>query len=400
MAGPLVGIRVLDLSRVLSGPFATMILADLGADVIKVEAPGSGDLARGNGPFLDGDRRYGSYFMSINRGKRGITLDLKSPMGKELLLKLAAWCDVLVSNFRPGVMEKLGLAYPDLEKVNPQIIYAAISGFGQTGPYADNPAFDIIVQGMGGVLSITGEPGGPPVRPGVSQGDITASLYTVIGILAALREREASGRGQMLDLSMLDCQVAIQENAFARYFATGDVPKPLGTRHPVATPFEAFKTRDGYIVVAVMGGGRGQWPLFCDAIGRLDLIDDARFLDSYSRSQHRDVLGPILAEAMLQKTSQEWLDELSSRGIACGPVNTIDRVANDPQVLHRQMISEVDHKVLGKVKTVNSPLKFSRTAVATLTAAPNLGEHTEEVLLEVLGVTAEEVVSLGREGVI
>ena len=327
MAGPLEGITVLDLSWVLSGPFATMVLSDLGAEVIKVEQPGSGDKARGNGPYIDG---HSAYFMGINRGKRSLTLDLSKRRGKELLLALVKKADVLLENFRPGSMDNLGLGYETLKEHNPRLIYVAISGFGQSGPYARRPAFDVIVQGMGGMLSITGQPGGPPVRPGASIGDITASLYAVIGLLAALHERAESGQGQFVDLSMLDCQVAIQENAFGRYFATGQVPGPLGTRHPVTTPFEAFETRDGYIVVAIMGGPVDQWPLFCAAIDRVDLIDDARFSDGWSRVQHYDILKPIFDGAMKRKGSQEWLAVFSEMGIACGPVNTIDRVAAEP----------------------------------------------------------------------
>jgi len=274
MAGALEGIKILDLSWVLAGPFATMILADLGAEVIKLERPKSGDTARGNGPFVDGKS---SYFLSLNRGKKSITLDLSTPKGKEIFLSLINKVDIVIENFVPGTMKRLGLDYEVLEKHNPRLIYAAISGFGQTGPYANRPAFDVIVQGMGGVMSITGEPERPPVRPGVSFGDITAGLFTVIGILAAVYERGRSGQGQMIDIGMMDCQVAVLENAFARYFATGEVPQPLGTRHPVFTPFQAFQTKNGYIVVAMVGGVSNQWPLFCAAIDRVDLIDDQRF---------------------------------------------------------------------------------------------------------------------------
>jgi CoA:oxalate CoA-transferase len=394
MAGPLKGIRVIDLSWVLSGPFATMVLADLGADVIKVERPGTGDLARRNGPFIDG---LSSYFMSINRGKRSITLDLSKPRGKEILLALVERADILVENFVPGTMKRLGLDYEVLKEHNPRLIYASISGFGQTGPYAQRPALDVIVQGMAGTLSITGEPDGPPVRVGTSIGDITASLFAVIGILAALQERQVSGRGQALDISMLDSQVAILENAIARYFATGQVPRRLGTRHPVTTPFQAFRTRDGYIVVAVMDD---QWPLFCKAIGRVDLLEDERFKSGYSRTQHYHLLEPIFNEAMLKKTSQEWLEELSALGIPCGPVNSIDRVVEDPQVVHRGMIKEVPHKRLGRVKVVNSPIKLSRTPPEVERPAPDLGEHTEEVLKELLGMGDEELSALRAEGII
>jgi len=401
MAHPLDGLLVLDLSHVLSGPFATMIMADLGADVVKIERPGWGDLARGNGPFFgQGEARRSAYFMSINRGKCSVALDLMHPRGKALFLRMAEKADVVLENFRPGTMAKLGLDYEALRRHNPRLVYAAISGFGQTGPYANKPAFDVIVQGMGGIMSVTGEPGGGPVRPGTSLGDITASLYTVIGVLAALRERDGSGQGQMLDIGMMDCQVAILESAMSRFLATGEAPVPLGTRHPIATPFQAFKTSDGYVVVAIMGGERNQWELFCSAIGQLELMDDPRFQDGFSRSQHYDVLEPIFNEAFLKKTTQEWLDEFTALGIPCGPVNTIDKVAVDPQMHHRGMIAEVRHPALGPVKTVGTPLKLSRTPASLDRAAPDLGEHTEEVLKALLGLTDQELALLRAEKVI
>ena len=391
MAGPLEGIRVLDLTRVLAGPYATMILADLGAEVIKVERPEGGDMARGTGPFFDGES---SYFFSLNRGKKSVVLDLKSQRGVELLLELSKRCDVLVENFVPGVMDRLGLSYDVVKEHNPRIIYASVSGFGQTGPYAQRPALDVIVQGMGGVMSITGEPGGPPMRPGVSVGDIAAGLFAAIGILAALRERERSGVGQMIDVAMLDCQVALLENAFARYFATGEVPQPLGTRHPVTTPFQAFETQDGYITVAFVGGAKDQWPLFCAAIARVDLIDDERFQTSWSRTQHHHELIPILTQEMRKKTTHQWLQELSDAGIPCGPINSIDQVAQDRQVEAREMITTVAHPRMGSVKVVNCPIKLSRTSAWPKGPAPALGEHTKRVLKELLELEDEEIEGL------
>src|SRR3989337_617072 len=268
MSGPLESITILDLTWVLSGPYASMVLCDLGAEVIKLERPRGGDVARTTLPLINGES---GYFFSINRGKKSISIDLTKPEGKELFLRLVERVDVVMENFTPGTMDNLGLGYEALRRRNPRIVYSATSGFGQTGPDRLRPALDIVVQGMGGVMSITGEPGGPPVRPGLSLGDIAAGLFTALGVLAALHEREQSGRGQMVDVGMLDCQVAILENAFVRYFATGDVPQPLGTRHPVTAPFQAFQTRDGYITVALADGRRDQWPLFCSAIGRVDL---------------------------------------------------------------------------------------------------------------------------------
>ena len=379
MAQPLDGIRILDLTWALSGPYATMVLADLGAEVIKVERPGTGDLARGNGPFLDG---ISSYFLSINRGKKSIVLDLTTPEGKDTLLRLVKHADVLVENLVPGTMKKLGLDYPVVRAHNPGIIYAAVSGFGQTGPRAARPALDITVQAMGGIMSLTGEPGGKPLRPGASLGDIVAGLFAAIGILAALEERRKSGQGQMLDISMLDCQVAVLENAFARYFATGQVPGPLGTRHPVTAPFQAFETRDGYVAVAVVGQ---QWPLFCAAIEGVDLIDDPRFATGYLRSQNYELLEPLLREPFKTRSSQEWLEKFEALEIPCGPVNTIDRVAIDPQVLAREMIVEVPQPPIGQVKVVNTPIKLSRTPCRARGPCPQLGEHTQEVLSSLLG---------------
>jgi CoA:oxalate CoA-transferase len=297
-------------------------------------------------------------------------------------------------------MNRLGLDYQTLKQHNPGIIYAAISGFGQSGPYAGKAALDVIIQGMGGVLSITGEPGGPPIRPGVSQGDITAGLFAVIGILAALQERNRSGLGQMVDIGMLDCQVAILENAFTRYFATGEVPKPLGTRHPVTAPFQAFQTKDGYLTIALADGRKEKWPLLCSAIDRIDLIDDPRFDTGWARSQHWDIAEPILSEAMRKKTTQEWLAELEALDIPCGPVNTIDKVARDPQVLHRGMIKDIPHPRLGKVKVIDTPVKLSRTPGGAERPSPDLGEHTTQVLRDMLGLSEGEITALREQGVI
>ena len=397
MAGPLAGIRILDLSWILSGPFATMILSDLGAEVIKLERPETGDLARGNGPFIDGES---SYFLSLNRGKKSLTLDLQTPQGKEVFLKLVKKVDVVVENFVPGTMKRLELDYEVVKKQNPKIIYASVSGFGQTGPLAQTRALDIIIQAMGGMMSLTGELGGPPLKPGASLGDITAGLFTVIGITSALFEREKSGQGQMLDISMLDCQLAILENAFARYFTTGEVPHRLGTRHPVFTPFQTFETKDSYVAVAMVGGTRNQWPLFCAAIGHLELMDDARYQTGELRTQHYAELETVLNRAMMKKTTEEWLKELSELGIPCGPVNNIAQVAGHPQVLAREMITEVPHPKLGKVKLINSPIKLSRTPTSVKRAAPNLGQDTKNVLADLLTMSEGEMDKLKEDGVI
>jgi CoA:oxalate CoA-transferase len=391
MAGPLEGIRVIDLTQVLFGPFATMLLSDLGAEVIKIERPGAGDIARGNGPVVRG---LSTYFLSLNRGKKSVTLDLTTERGKGVFFKLVEKADMLVENFTPGTMEELGLSYEAVRQHNSRLIYIAGSGFGQYGPYAHKPAFDIVIQAMGGVMSITGEEGGPPVRPGVSYGDIAAALFLCIAALAALEERHRSGEGQLIDISMLDCQVTVQENAFVRYLNTGEIPRPLGTRHPVTTPFQAFQTRDGYVAVALRGGVKDQWPLFCAAINRVDLIDDPRFRDGWLRTQHYRELAPILTEAMKARTTEEWMEELERLEIPCGPVNNIAQVASDPQTAARDMIIEVRHPTAGSFKVVNNPFKFSRTPCWTERASPDLGEHTPEVLSHLLGMTEAEISQL------
>ncbi|MEX2599448.1 MAG: CaiB/BaiF CoA-transferase family protein, partial [Dehalococcoidia bacterium] len=284
-ATPLKGVRVLDLSQILSGPFCTMLLADMGAEVVKVERPGHGDPARRLGPLVDGDS---AYFMSVNRGKQSITLDLASAEGQHAVLALALHFDVLVENFVPGTMERWGLGYPAIQERNPALVYASISGFGQDGPYAQRPALDIIVQAMGGLMSVTGEPGRPPVRPGASLGDSVAGVFAALAIVSALWERHATGQGQHIDTSMLDCQVTMMENAFSRYFATGEPPGPLGSRHPAATPFQAFAAEDGYFVVALLSEAPKAWSAFCAAIGRPDLAADKRFAGNRQRMEHLD----------------------------------------------------------------------------------------------------------------
>jgi len=397
MSGPLQKIRVIDLTQALFGPFATMLLSDLGAEVIKVENPEGGDLARGNGPFVN---ELSTYFLSLNRGKKSIALNLATEQGRDVLLKLAENADVLVENFLPGKIGKLGLSYKTVRQRNPRIIYASGSGFGQHGPYATKPAFDITIQAMGGVMSITGEPGGPPVRPGVSYGDIVAGLFLCIAILAALQERHLSGQGQLIDIAMLDCQVTVQENAFVRYLNTGEIPRPLGTRHPVITPFQVFPTKDGYIAVAVRGGVKDQWPLFCATIDRLDLMDDQRFETGWLRTQNYGVLEPILTEAMKTKSTREWVEELEQAGIACGPVNTIPQVVADEQVAARGMVVELDDPKAGKLKVVNTPFNFSRTQCRVTQGSPDLGEHTQEILSHLLGMTQTEISNLKELGVI
>jgi CoA:oxalate CoA-transferase len=396
MAGPLEGIKILDATWALSGPFGTMTLCDLGAETIKVERPGTGDVLRTHIPFLEG---LSLYFASINRGKKSIAIDLKTEEGKALFLDLIKQVDILVENFVPGTMDRLGVGYEVLKKHNPRLIYAACSGFGQTGPYREKPALDIIAQGMSGIMSITGEEGGPPVRAGASIGDIVAGLFLAIGILSALIERQKSGLGQMVDVSMLDSQVAILENALVRYLNTGEVPQRIGTRHPLVTPFQAFQTKDGYIVLSA-GGGIEQWALFTELIGRPELLSDERFQDSGSRTKHHKVLEPILAEAMKEKTTKEWIAEFEPVGIPCGPLNSISEVAVDPQILHREMFVVVADYKQRKLKMCNTPIKLSTTPAKLEKGAPGLGEHTHEVLSVMLGLDEAKIEALEASGVI
>lgn len=392
---PLSGVRVVDLSRILAGPFASMILADMGADVIKVEEPILGDESRGFGPFKDG---FSAYFISINRGKRSVTLNLKDRRGKEILKELVKRSDVLLENYRPGTMKRLGLDYDTLKSINPRLIYAACSGFGQTGPLSQNGAYDLIIQAMGGMMSITGEPGGAPVKVGASIADLTAALYTVIGILTALRVRDQTGIGQLVDVAMLDCQICILENAIARYVVANEIPGPIGSRHPSVTPFQAFPTRDEYLVVCI--GNDRLWQRFCQVIRRPDLERDPRFEVNARRNENYDVLRPILEEIFRSRPAEDWIRLLEREGIPCGPINTVDKVVNHPQIVAREMIAEIDHGSLGKIKMPAFPIKFSLTPGKVERPAPRLGEHTEEVLLGLLGMSREEVEVLRQRKVI
>jgi CoA:oxalate CoA-transferase len=379
----------------LSGPFATMLLADLGAEVVKIEAPKIGDLARFAGPFVG---QVSSYFLSINRGKKSLTLDLKKERAKEIVFALAKGADILLENFRPGVMDRLGLGYESVREINPRIIYASLSGFGRQGPYAQRPAFDMIAQGMGGVMSITGEPGRPPVRVGYSMGDIGASLFTCIAVLAALQEREKSGRGQFVDVAMLDAQVALCENACARYFATGEIPGPLGSRHPLFTPFQAFPTRDGYVVVVAQLPE--DWKRFCEAAGKEEWVTDDKYGTMEGRLEHYEEFIEEMDALMRTRSTEEWITLLDAHRVMCGPVNNIEQVVRDPHINERGMFVEVHHSQAGKLKVVGTPMKFSRTPCRIEKASPELGEHTDEVLSAWAGLTKEEIEELRESGVL
>ena len=395
MPGPLDGIKVLDLTRVLAGPYATMLLGDLGAEVIKIEQPGIGDESRNFGPFKNG---FSLYFMSVNRGKRSITLNLKTERGQAIFKQLLAYTDIVVENFRPGTMQKLGLDYDTLKAEHPSLIYAACSGFGQTGPYAQQGAYDMIIQGMGGIISITGEPEGPPVRVGTSISDITAALFTTIGVLSALHHRSQTGKGQFVDVAMLDSLVAVLENAVVRYFATGEAPKPLGARHPAITPFEAFASADGHVIIAL--GNDTLWAKFCEHVNRQNLISDERFRTNADRTENHAELFPILSEIMSQRTTDDWIDTLGKIGVPCGPINPMDKVVSHPQVQAREMITRVAHQITGAVEVPGVPIKLSETPGNVDTPAPSLGEHTTEILTDILKMSPDEVANLKQDGVI
>jgi CoA:oxalate CoA-transferase len=388
-------IVVLDLTRVLAGPYAAMVLADFGANVIKIEPPVVGDDSRAFGPFVG---KESVYFMSLNRGKRSLTLNLKEPEGVSLFKELVKKADVVLENYRPGTMEKLGIGYEELRKINPGIVYAACSGFGHSGPYSTKPAYDVIVQGMGGIMSITGQENGEPTRVGASVGDITAGLFTVIGIMMGLYQCELTGVGQKVDVAMLDCQVAILENAIARYLVSGSVPQPIGNRHPSITPFEAFKACDGYVIIAV--GNDKLWAEFCKLIERPDLVSDPRFINNPSRTAHQKDLKAILDKVFLTKTVAQWLEELDKAGIPCGPINSVDQVMADPQVLARNMIVETNHPVAGPIKMAGIPIKLSETPGSVDIPAPLLGQHTDEILKQFLFMSDEEISRLKQAAVL
>lgn len=393
---PLENIIVLDLTRVLAGPYCTMILRELGARIIKIEHPDTGDDSRHFGPFKND---VSAYFVSINREKESLTLNLKNPKAQEILKELVKKVDILVENFRPGTMEKFEVGFDVLEKINPKLIYAASSGFGHTGPLSTKPAYDMIVQAMGGIMSITGWPDGPPTRVGSSIGDITAALFTAIGICSALYQRTLSGKGQKIDVAMLDCQLAILENALARYFIEGKSPTPLGTRHPTITPFQAFKTKDSYLIVAV--GNDKLWEIFCDALNLNEFKNNPKFKTNKLRCDNYDELAGKLKEIFTQKTTAQWEELFHKVHIPCTPIAKIEDVVKNPQLIERAMLVEVDDPVMGKMKLAGNPIKMTTiTENGKRKKAPCLGEHTQSVLEEFLGYDYNEIAKLKEEGVI
>jgi CoA:oxalate CoA-transferase len=384
VSGPLTGVTVLDLTRVLAGPYCTMVLADLGARVIKVEQPGSGDDSRAYGPFHNG---ASAYFASLNRGKESIALDLKQGDDRLIFEKLLSVADVLVENYRPGTMEKLGLGWDQLHARYPRLIYAAASGFGHTGPYAKRAAYDMVVQAMGGIMSVTGHPGQPPVRVGTSVGDITAGLFTAIGISSALFHRVVAGEAIKIDVAMLDCQVAILENAIARYAATGEIAGPIGARHPSITPFAGFEAKDGWIVIAA-----GNEPLFVKlaaVIGRPDLASDPRYATNALRTEHWQPLFAEINSALKSRSAEAWLEALDGVGVPCGPINSVDKVLADAQVRARNMVVTTDDPETGKLVMAGNPIKLSAFADPDVRkAAPKLDGDRAAILAQ---ITACEV---------
>ncbi len=401
MSAPLKGLRVLDLSRVLAGPWCGQILADLGAEVIKIERPIKGDDTREWGPpFLkdkDGrETRESAYFLSANRGKRSVTVDITKEAGRDLIRALARKCDILIENYKVGDLAGKGLGYDDIAKINPAIIYCSITGFGQTGPRAQEPGYDYLAQGMGGLMSITGvadgEPGAGPQRAGMAVADLTTGMYSVIGIMAALRHRDATGRGQRLDMALLDTQVGWLANQAQNYFVGGTVPTRTGSWHPNLAPYQPFKTSDGYVILAV--GNDLQFGRLCTFLGLSGLISDERFSTNPARVANRIVLADALEAATQGKPSAHWLAELPRAGVPCGAVNTIDKVFEEPQVIHRGMKVTLDHTAAGPIPAVGLPIKFSESEVAYELPPPMLGEHNDDVLNRVLGLDAAAIAKL------
>ena len=393
---PLEDITVLDLTHALAGPFCTTMLADFGADVIKVEPPGAGDIARGWGAPLPGGET--AYFVSLHRGKRGIVIDLKKPEGKELYFRLVEKCDVVLENYRVDALKRLGLDYEAARKRNPGIIYCSISGFGQDGPYRERAALDLILQAESGMVSVTGEPGTTGTRAGVSIADMTAGLYCAYAVMLALRVREKTGEGQQVDISMMEGQLALLGTAIANYFADGQVPRPMGTAYSVVVPYQTFHTKTRDLALAI--AGEKLWRKFCPVMGAPELLEDPRYRNTVERSRHRDTLIPRLQEIFLTRTYEEWEALLLENDIPVGAINDISQVVEHPQVKARQSFLDVDHPSVGRVRVVRSPVRLSKTPARPPTPSPVHGQHTRDVLSEVLGMRAQEIVRLESAGVV
>ena len=394
--GPLDGVRVLDLTRVVAGPYCSMFLGDLGAEVVKVEQPGSGDDTRGWGPPFAGGES--AYYLCINRNKKSLTLDLKSKRAVELLRELVKSADVIIENFRPGTMERLGLGEKELRALNPRLIFASLTGFGADGPMSDWPGYDLIVQAWGGLMSITGTPDGEPVKVGVAIIDLVAGLMLGNAITAALFAREKIGLGQRIDTSLLEAEIASLINVGSNYLVGGTVPARWGNAHPNIVPYQNFKTADGYLVIGV--ASEVIWKRFCQAIGRPELTDDRRFADNSRRVENRAELISLLSELFVKRNNQAWFDRLTAAEVPCAPVQSIDQVFQAPQVLHRDMLMEVEHPTAGKVRMAGMPVKFSLTPASVRLPPPLLGQHNTEILKSWLGMNAEAIEELKREKII
>ena len=393
---PLQGIKVLDLSRILAGPWAGQMLADLGADVIKVERPGAGDDTRLWGPpympasvgFEDSESREAAYFQTANRGKRSLCVDMSQPKGQEVIKQLAAQADVLIENFKVGGLAKYGLGFETLGKINPRLVYCSITGFGQTGPYKDRAGYDFMIQAMGGLMSVTGSEGGEPMKVGVAVADVMTGLYASNAIQAALIHQLRTGQGQHIDLALLDVQVATLANQAMNYLATGDNPKRLGNAHPNIVPYQAFATTDGHIILAV--GNDGQFQRFCQVAGANELFSNPQYTSNALRVANRNKLVPEVSQLLKQQTTQWWLTALNEVGVPCGPICTIDQVFDNPQIQAREMKIALDHLQLGKVESVANPIKLSATPLQYSQAPPMLGEHTLAVLQDWLAMEEPE----------
>ncbi len=405
--GPLSHIRALDLSRVLAGPWCGQNLADLGAEVIKIERPEQGDDSRAFGPPWLKDRsggvtRESAYFASTNRGKKSVTVNLSRPEGQRIVRELARQADVLIENYKVGDLARYGLGYDDLRKLNPRLVYASVTGFGQTGPYRERPGYDFMIQGMGGVMSITGErddlPGGGPQRVGIPIADIMTGMYATIAICAALAHREKSGTGQHLDLALLDTQVGILANQGMNYLATGVPPGRIGNAHPNIVPYQPFKTRDGDVILAC--GNDNLFNKFCEVAGCQHLARDARFATNSRRVENREAITSLLADIFAKRTTQEWCDALETAGVPNGPINNLKQVFEEPQVIARGMRIELEHALAGKLPLIASPMKFSGTPLEYKTPPPTLGQHTDEVLRGLLRMDDAAIAKLRADGVI
>ena len=394
--GPLDGLTVLDLTRVLSGPYCTMMLADMGARVIKIEHPERGDDTRGWGPpFVSGES---TYFLSVNRNKESVTLDFKTPDGREVLDALIERADVLVENFRPGTLDRLGLGYTDVRSRNPQLVYVSISGFGQTGPRRQEPGYDAAIQAEGGLMSITGDANGPGYRLGVAIADITAGMFAAYGTSLALFARQRSNQGQLVDIGMLDSVAALLTYQAGIHFATGGIPEWLGNRHPTVVPYETFEATDGEFVLAV--GNDALWRKFCIVAGLEEIVADPRFATNRARVQAYDELRPLLERALRTRSRQTWIEDLTAAGVPCGDVRNIAQVLADPQLAAREMVTELEHIVAGKIRVLGIPTKLSETPGTVKNPPPALGEHTDKVLEELLDINQAERSRLRQLGAI